>query len=144
MEGKRLISGVGGRHPIFLPAFQFRAGRPVSPRFCVPTTDEGGGWSASTSGLRKRVDLHLTDRHTIFNSRSETQRGDQCSILLICQSKRGTSFFFNDLAKSQKMHTKTPAAMIDAPCGQLIGPSVTHVSTSPLIRDTRAPPRSRA
>jgi hypothetical protein len=34
--------------------------------------------------------------------------------------------------------------MIDAPCRHLIGPSVTHVSISLLIRETRAPPRSKA
>ena len=37
---------------------------------------------------------------------------------------------------SKKLHTKTPATMIDAPRRHLIGPSVTHVSTLPLIRDT--------
>jgi hypothetical protein len=42
------------------------------------------------------------------------------------------------------LHTKTPATMIDAPCRQLIGPSATHVSILLLIRETRAPPRSKA
>jgi hypothetical protein len=45
---------------------------------------------------------------------------------------------------SYPLHTKTPATMIDAPCRQLIGPSVAHVSILFLIRETHAPPRSRA
>jgi hypothetical protein len=122
------------------PAFHFRAFH--SPLLCFDS------FSSSFDNLHHSDGFHLTEKSSLSVLWSPSTTDVQYpelyqSLQTQHQQDHNLTCPADHRPPGKKLHTKPPATMIDVPRRHLIGPSVTHVSILPLIRDTRAPPRFR-